>query len=350
MSATRGNGEHWKSLESVGISRKELALAEALQMEYDALTRLRQDKEETQAKQNTDQPLISWDDPIPDYNKPAVRNDCHNIKVMRGLSGSDPTLNYNGQEVSRALGTNTTTSSSLLPEPENQPWLKEPLSSDYLYIFDSTGRDFPLNSTSCHNSGSSISPKNLSPPPLPPRIAIWNTSEVNQTSLKGSQPNDINMFSSAHERADGKLLGRRISEEDAYSTVDYDGINDAITRLNLKSTYDTDLLREATWSWKEGRSIFEKESSGKPVARSKTMPPQVPPRTYVSRSGGRKNGAPNKNRRISADPVSPFFGSEKDVHMRTLCPSGRNGLLLVIERKGSHHCLHPAYHVCELHQ
>ncbi|ETE71818.1 Phosphatidylinositol-4-phosphate 3-kinase C2 domain-containing subunit beta, partial [Ophiophagus hannah] len=308
MSATRGNGEHWQSLESVGISRKELALAEALQMEYDALSRLRQDKEENQAKQNTDQPLISWDDPILDYNIPAVRNDCHNIKVMRGLSGSDSTLNYNAlsdQEVSRALGTNNTTSSRLVPEAESQPWLKNPLSSDYLYIFESTERDFlndPLNSTPCQHSNGGRSPKKLSPPPLPPRITIWNTSEANQPSLKGSQPNNINMFSSSHERADGKLLGRRISEEDQYSTVDYDGINDAITRLNLKSTYDTDLLREATWSWKEGRSIFEKESSGKPVARSKTMPPQVPPRTYVSRCGGWKNAALNKNRRISADP------------------------------------------------
>ncbi|XP_063153608.1 phosphatidylinositol 4-phosphate 3-kinase C2 domain-containing subunit beta isoform X2 [Candoia aspera] len=306
MSATRGNGEHWQSLESVGISRKELALAEALQMEYDALSRLRQDKEENQAKQKTDQPLISWDDPILDYNIPAVRNDCHNIKVMRGLSGSDPTLNYNalsGQEVSRALGTNNTTSSRMVPEAESQPWLKNPLSSDYLYIFDSTERDFlnePLNSTTCQHSSGSRSPKNLSPPPLPPRITIWNTSEANQASLKGPQPNNINMFSS-HERADGKLLGHRISGKDPYSTVDYDGINDAITRLNLKSTYDTDLLREATWSWKEGRSIFEKESSGKPVARSKTMPPQVPPRTYVSRFGW-KNAALNKNRRISADP------------------------------------------------
>uniref|UniRef100_A0A8C6VE41 Phosphatidylinositol-4-phosphate 3-kinase catalytic subunit type 2 beta n=1 Tax=Naja naja TaxID=35670 RepID=A0A8C6VE41_NAJNA len=308
MSATRGNGEHWQSLESVGISRKELALAEALQMEYDALSRLRQDKEENQAKQNTDQPLISWDDPILDYNIPAVRNDCHNIKVMRGLSGSDSTLNYNAlsdQDVSRALGTNNTTSSRLVPEAESQPWLKNPLSSDYLYIFESTERDFlndPLNSTPCRHSNGGRSPKKLSPPPLPPRITIWNTSEANQPSLKGSQPNNINMFSSSHERADGKLLGRRISEEDQYSTVDYDGINDAITRLNLKSTYDTDLLREATWSWKEGRSIFEKESSGKPVARSKTMPPQVPPRTYVSRCGGWKNAALNKNRRISADP------------------------------------------------
>ncbi|KAI2521067.1 PIK3C2B isoform 2, partial [Pan troglodytes] len=60
MSSTQGNGEHWKSLESVGISRKELAMAEALQMEYDALSRLRHDKEENRAKQNADPSLISW--------------------------------------------------------------------------------------------------------------------------------------------------------------------------------------------------------------------------------------------------------------------------------------------------
>ncbi|XP_075766230.1 phosphatidylinositol 4-phosphate 3-kinase C2 domain-containing subunit beta isoform X2 [Pelodiscus sinensis] len=313
MSATRGNGEHWKSLESVGISPKELALAEALQMEYDALSRLRQDKEESQAKQNTDRPLISWDDPALDYTKPAVRNDCHSIKIMRGLSGSDPTLNYNSPSVqgsSRAPGTNNTTSSVPPPEPENQPWLKCPLASDYLYIFDGSGEDFlsePLNGTSCQDG----SPKKLSPPPLPPRLSIWSSSEVNHSSLKssslpykGPHPRDINMFSSAHELADGKLLGRRISEEDPYGTMDYDGINDAITRLNLKSTYDTDLLRDSTWGWKEGRGIFEKETTGKPVARSKTMPPQVPPRTYVSKFGNRKNAAPNKNRRISVDPVA----------------------------------------------
>ncbi|CAM4663998.1 unnamed protein product [Lepidochelys olivacea] len=313
MSATRGNGEHWKSLESVGISPKELALAEALQMEYDALSRLRQDKEENQAKQNTDRSLISWDDPALDYNKPAVRNDCHSIKLMRGLSGSDPTLNYNSLSVqgsSRAPGTNNTTSSVLPPEPENQPWLKGPLASDYLYIFDGSGEHFlsePLNGT----TGQDGSPKKLSPPPLPPRLSIWSSSEVNHSSLKssslsykGPQPRDINMFSSAHELADGKLLARRISEEDPYGAMDYDGINDAITRLNLKSTYDTDLSREATWGWKEGRSIFEKETTGKPVARSKTMPPQVPPRTYVSKFGNRKNVAPNKNRRISVDPVA----------------------------------------------
>uniref|UniRef100_A0A8C8SBV1 Phosphatidylinositol-4-phosphate 3-kinase catalytic subunit type 2 beta n=1 Tax=Pelusios castaneus TaxID=367368 RepID=A0A8C8SBV1_9SAUR len=313
MSATRGNGEHWKSLESVGISQKELALAEALQMEYDALSRLRQDKEESRAKQNTDQPLISWDDPALDYNKPAVRNDCRGIKIMRGLSGSDPTLNYNSfadqGSSSSPPDTNNSTSSIPPAEPENQPWLKGPLASDYLYIFNGSGEDFlsqPLNGTSCQDG----SPKKLSPPPLPPRISIWSSSEVHHSSLKGSplshkgpQPKDINMFSSAHELADRKLLGRRISEEDPYGDMDYDGINDAITRLNLKSTYDTELLREATWGWKEGRSIFEKETPGKPVARSKTMPPQVPPRTYASKFSNRQNVVPNKNRRISVDPV-----------------------------------------------
>ncbi|NWZ02699.1 P3C2B kinase, partial [Loxia curvirostra] len=50
MSLRRGPGEQWPALESVGLSRKELALAEALQMEYDALSRLRQDKEESRAR------------------------------------------------------------------------------------------------------------------------------------------------------------------------------------------------------------------------------------------------------------------------------------------------------------
>ncbi|NXB75542.1 P3C2B kinase, partial [Donacobius atricapilla] len=51
MSGPRGPGEPWPALESVGLSRAELALAEALQMEYDALSRLRQDKEESSRKE-----------------------------------------------------------------------------------------------------------------------------------------------------------------------------------------------------------------------------------------------------------------------------------------------------------
>lgn len=308
MSATRGNGEHWKSLESVGISRKELALAEALQMEYDALSRLRQDKEENRAKQRGDRPLISWD-------SPAERNGCAGIKAARGLSGSDPTLSYNVPVVPEGPPAPGPTPGPSPPLPDPQPWLKGPLAGDYLYIFEGSEGDFlgePLNGTSPHNGGDS-SPKKLSPPPLPPRHPLWSSPEGTQRSgkeptpsSKGPQPRDINMFSVAHEWAHGKLLDRRISEEDPYSIADYGGINDAITCLNLKSTYESEVLREAARGWKEGRSIFEKESSGKPVARSKTMPPQVPPRTYVSRFGNRKNLAPNKNRRISIDPVRGF--------------------------------------------
>uniref|UniRef100_A0A672V2G5 Phosphatidylinositol-4-phosphate 3-kinase catalytic subunit type 2 beta n=1 Tax=Strigops habroptila TaxID=2489341 RepID=A0A672V2G5_STRHB len=303
MSATRGNGEHWKSLESVGISRKELALAEALQMEYDALSRLRQDKEENRARQRGDQPLISWDEP-------ADRSGCAGIKAARGLSGSDPLLSCNVPLVPDGAPVRGPPPAGPSPPPlDPQPWLKGPLAGEYLYILEGLGGDFlgePLNGTSPHSSGGS-SPKKLSPPPLPPRHLLWSSSEGSQcpgkgsppSSTKGPQPRDINMFSAAQERAHGKLLGRRISEEDPY------GINDAITCLNLKSTYESEVLREAARGWKEGRSIFEKELSGKPVARSKTMPPQVPPRTYVSRFGNRKNLAPNKNRRISIDPVAP---------------------------------------------
>ncbi|XP_048184100.1 phosphatidylinositol 4-phosphate 3-kinase C2 domain-containing subunit beta [Corvus hawaiiensis] len=292
-----GPGEHWPALESVGLSRKELALAEALQMEYDALSRIRQDKEESRARkeQPQERSLISWDDP-------ADRNGCgdRNIKAARGLSGSDPALSYNVPAVPEGPQVPPGPSP---PRPDPQPWQKGPLSGDYLFILEGSQRDFlgePLNGSEPHDGGGS--PKKLSPPPLPPRHPLWGCPEGGQRSGKASplspkgqgQPRDINMFSVAQD----KLLGRRISQEDPYGV-------DAITCLNLKSTYESEVLRENSRGWKEGRSILEKESSGKPVARSKTMPPQVPPRTYGPRSGSRKNLAPNKNRRISVEPVAP---------------------------------------------
>ncbi|TRZ12557.1 hypothetical protein HGM15179_014536 [Zosterops borbonicus] len=293
-----GPGEQWPALESVGLSRKELALAEALQMEYDALSRLRQDKEESRARkeQLQERPLISWDDPVD-------RNGCAGIKAARGLSGSDPTLSYNVPAVPEGPQVPPEPSPA---RPEAQLWRKGPLSGDYLFILEGSQRDFlgePLNGSQPHNNGGGGSPKKLSPPPLPPRHPLWGCPEPGQRSGKASplspknqgQPRDINMFSVAQD----KLLGRRISQEDPYGM-------DAITCLNLKSTYESEVLREAaSRGWKEGRSILEKESSGKPVARSKTMPPQVPPRTFGAQRGQRKNLAPNRNRRISVEPVAP---------------------------------------------
>lgn len=291
MSGPRGPGEQWPALESVGLSPKELALAEALQMEYDALSRLRQDKEESRARkeQLQERPLISWDDP-------TDRN-CAGIKAARGLSGSDPTLSHNGPAVPECPQVPPG------PSTEPQPWRKGPLSGDYLFILEGSQQDFlgePLNGSQPHNGGGS--PKKLSPPPLPPRHPLWGCPEGGQRSGKASplspkgqgHPRDINMFSVAQD----KLLGRRISQEDPYGV-------DAITCLNLKSTYESEGLLENSRGWKEGRSILEKESSGKPVARSKTMPPQVPPRACGARAGNRKNLAGNRNRRSSVEPVAP---------------------------------------------
>lgn len=315
MSSTQGNGEHWKSLESVGISRKELAMAEALQMEYDALSRLRHHKEESRAKQNTEPSLISWDEPALDfYSKPAGRRT--ELKLLRGLSGSDPTLNYNSISPPEELPNST----SQDPRPGTDPWPKGSQSGDYLYIFDGSDGRCSLSPVSGDTDGSC---KKLSPPPLPPRVSIWDAPPLpprkgSPSPSKISQPDDINSFSLVEQPSD-KLLGAQDPGEGelpngggqrhVLGSVDYDGINDAITRLNLKSTYDSEILSDATRGWKEGRGPldFSKDTSGKPVARSKTMPPQVPPRTYTPRYANRKNATPGKNRRISAAPVRTFL-------------------------------------------
>ncbi|KAG8451016.1 hypothetical protein GDO86_003339 [Hymenochirus boettgeri] len=58
MSTSGENREKLQGIESLGISQKELALAEALQMEYDALSRLRHEKKPSE---EYEQQLISWD-------------------------------------------------------------------------------------------------------------------------------------------------------------------------------------------------------------------------------------------------------------------------------------------------
>ncbi|KAK2505892.1 hypothetical protein MC885_013584 [Smutsia gigantea] len=312
MSSTQGNGEPWESLGSVGISHKELAVAEALQMECDALSRLRRDKEDSRAKQNTDPSLISWDEPVLDfYSKPTGRQ--KDLKLLRGLSGSDPTLSYNLLSPQEGQPNHSTSQGSQLGP---DPWPKGSLAGDCLYIFDGSDGGPSLSPGLGDIDGSS---KKLSPPPLPPRVSIWDTPPLpprkgSPSSSKISQPNDINALSLV-EQPPGKLLGHRILEEEEepggggpgrlLGSVDYEGINDAITRLNLKSTYDADTLWDATRVWKEGRGHldFSKGTPGKPVARSKTMPPQVPPRTYASRYANQQNATPGKNRRISAAPM-----------------------------------------------
>jgi phosphatidylinositol-4-phosphate 3-kinase len=302
-------------------------MAEALQMEYDALSRLRHHKEESRAKQNTEPSLISWDEPALDfYSKPAGRRT--DLKLLRGLSGSDPTLNYNSISPPEGLPNST----SQDPQPGPDPWPKGSLSGDYLYIFDGSEGRCSLSPGSGDTDGSC---KKLSPPPLPPRVSIWDAPPLpprkgSPSPSKISQPNDINSFSSAEQPPDKLLVAQDPEEGElpdgrgqghTLGSVDYDGINDAITRLNLKSTYDSEISSDATRGWKEGRGPldFNKDTSGKPVARSKTMPPQVPPRTYTSRYANRKNATPGNNRRISAAPVRTFLCIRSERKLVSLC-------------------------------
>ncbi|TNN24204.1 Phosphatidylinositol 4-phosphate 3-kinase C2 domain-containing subunit beta [Liparis tanakae] len=69
-------------------------------------------------------------------------------------------------------------------------------------------------------------------------------------------------------------------------TLNYDNINESLARLNGRRAPPRGRRADA-------------DQSGKPVARSKTLPPQVPPRTYVPVPKSNKN-----HRRVSADPVS----------------------------------------------
>ncbi|XP_063308373.1 phosphatidylinositol 4-phosphate 3-kinase C2 domain-containing subunit beta [Pelobates fuscus] len=252
MSTSGGNREQWQGLESLGISRKELALAEALQMEYDAMSRLRQEKKPSESNENQ---LISWD-----------------VVSQVPASVSSP------------------------------PKTKPPPSGDYLYIY---GDGYHSNG---RGEGRS-SPKNLSPPPLPPRTHILSQrKDIPPTNLtKSHQMRDVNVYNGD---VGGKFLSRRISEledEDVvdteerrgsgFSDLDYEGINDTITRLNLASTYDSELLRQAEGHWKEVG--MRKKLTGKPVSRSNTLPPQVPPRTYIQRPG-----ESSKSSRASVGPDS----------------------------------------------
>uniref|UniRef100_A0A672YWS0 Phosphatidylinositol-4-phosphate 3-kinase, catalytic subunit type 2 beta n=1 Tax=Sphaeramia orbicularis TaxID=375764 RepID=A0A672YWS0_9TELE len=234
-----GSEGGWGCLEALGLSQKELVLAEALQMEYDALSRLRQDKTTASSQtgprptsQNRSKtPVASIERPRPTPSQP-VPAPLAGGALLRGLSGSDPSLNQPG--------------GSRAPPPP----VKEPL-----YILDN---DIPP----------AIPPRNPLPPP--------SSSENPFLPPRGStMPRDVNLFTPD------------VDQPKVTSTeLNYDNINESLSRLNES--------RQGP----RGRRA-NGDQSGKPVARSKTLPPQVPPRTYVPVPKSNKN-----QRRVSADPVS----------------------------------------------
>ncbi|XP_061075129.1 phosphatidylinositol 4-phosphate 3-kinase C2 domain-containing subunit beta [Conger conger] len=251
--------QRWGCLESLGLSPRELVLAEALQMEYDALSRLKQDKSPSGrgVGEGGKAPAGDGDGgersgsglgPSPG---PPVRN------LLGGLSGSDPTLNLQpgGSSPSPA-------------DPEPPSYNKEPL-----YILNSPVKSdyespglllLPKTFTPPDDPPPAIPPRNPLPPdPLPPRRGV-------------GAPRDVNLFTPEADQP--KLSGG--------DTLNYENLNESLARLNRER------------SGPRGRR-GNGDVSGKPVARSKTLPPQVPPRTYLPVQKSNKN-----QRRVSADPVT----------------------------------------------
>ncbi|XP_078098186.1 phosphatidylinositol 4-phosphate 3-kinase C2 domain-containing subunit beta isoform X2 [Mustelus asterias] len=344
MSQPTGSKEHWKPWEFSGISRQELALAEALQMEYDALSRLRQSsttsRDDGKPKHINSMQLISFEEPLLDYSQ--LRNDRNAIKGSHGLSGSDPGLNYSkGSSLSnRGTASSSTTS---VPGPPDQQCQEDP---EYYSLWKdvTTATTATTTTTNSSISGSTQQPTHPGllttdgtpcqqdysiidyAPPVPPRVPLgtsrnttltdhWSKGLPSNSIKKLSIPNDINLFSPSNDDSNGKIVeppniypGQRISDEE-FELIDYDDLNDAITKLNLMSTYgeNTKLIRVGSIGPNSICKGKDKkgETSGKPVSRSKTLPPQVPPRTYMSKYGNQNNAVhQSKNRRVSIDPSS----------------------------------------------
>lgn len=252
-----GDGEQrWGGcLESLGLSPRELVLAEALQMEYDALSRLRQDKSPvTKSLSDGDEgsskppPPPQRELPIPPPRPIPSPPGSSSLQTGGGGGWESDQQSSNGQP-----------GSSYSQQPPVSS--KEPL-----YILDSRPR------SKSHIDG--LPPPDEPPPALPPRNPLPPLPDPPRRPPP--TPRDINLFTPDVDQP--KLLST--------DTFNYDHLNDSLSKLN------------GDWTSPRGRRGLG-EQAGKPVARSKTLPPQVPPRTYMPAP---KPG--RTNRRVSADPVN----------------------------------------------
>ncbi|XP_013875520.1 phosphatidylinositol 4-phosphate 3-kinase C2 domain-containing subunit beta [Austrofundulus limnaeus] len=285
MSATQtqkeGGEAGWGCLESLGLSQKELVLAEALQMEYDALSRLKQDKNGTETNQTELCPPSqirsktlnsSVDQPRPGLHDPDLEGE----NLLTGLSVSDFSLNQPGG------------SQCPLPLP---PRPTPPLVShkESPYILDSLEltkfRDLSgSNPEDSSGLGSGFLSKGLLtipddvPPAIPPRQPIPPPPGSENPFLvprQSTEPRDVNLFNPDVDQ-------HKVTSAE----LNYDTINYSLVRLND--------IRPPPRALRNNE-----DQSGKPVTRSKTLPPQLPPRTYTSAVKTNKN-----QRRVSAGPVS----------------------------------------------
>ncbi|XP_076860099.1 phosphatidylinositol 4-phosphate 3-kinase C2 domain-containing subunit beta isoform X2 [Brachyhypopomus gauderio] len=246
---TQSDGEQrWGCLESLGLSPRELVLAEALQMEYDALSRLKQDKGSSGTVSPETRPEQLSPRPVP--SPPGS-------SLPQGTSGSDPALNVIQPGVSNPSRSNL----------ELRSYSKEPL-----YILDSQEKSDYEGTSGMLMKG--LPPPDEPPPALPPRNPIPPLDPF--LGRRGSAPRDVNLFTPEEDQP-------KLPCGDA---MNYDNLNDSLIRLN------------EDWPSPRRRRV-NGDQSGKPVARSKTLPPQVPPRTYLPGQRSARNIW-----RVSVDPVS----------------------------------------------
>uniref|UniRef100_A0A8C1JKG0 Phosphatidylinositol-4-phosphate 3-kinase, catalytic subunit type 2 beta n=1 Tax=Cyprinus carpio TaxID=7962 RepID=A0A8C1JKG0_CYPCA len=234
--------QRWGCLESLGLSQRELVLAEALQMEYDALARHRQDK----GPANTLPPETSKSSPAKsEPSMPRRVPSPPRNNLQQGVSGSDPMLNHVQPGVS-----NLSRSSG-----ESHGFSKEPR-----YILDELERLPSLDEP---------------PPPVPPRNPIPQNDPF--IVHRSSTPRDVNLFTP------------EVDQPKLYfgDTLNYDNLNDSLSKLN------------GDWLSPNRSRRVHGDKSGKAVARSNTLPPQIPPRTYFPAQKSTRS-----QRRVSVDPVS----------------------------------------------
>uniref|UniRef100_A0A671LSG5 Phosphatidylinositol-4-phosphate 3-kinase, catalytic subunit type 2 beta n=1 Tax=Sinocyclocheilus anshuiensis TaxID=1608454 RepID=A0A671LSG5_9TELE len=249
--------QRWGCLESLGLSQRELVLAEALQMEYDALARHRQDKgpantlppETSKSSPARSEPSMPRRVPSPPWNN-----------LQQGVSGSDPMLNHMQPGVS-----NLSRSSG-----ESHGFSKEPR-----YILDEWESDLEGTAQLLSKGLPSLDEP---PPPVPPRNPISQNDPfiVHQSSA----PRDVNLFTPEVDQP-------KLSIGD---TLNYDNLNDSLSKLN------------GDWLSPNRSRRVNGDKSGKAVARSNTLPPQVPPRTYLPAQKSTRS-----QRRVSVDPVRSFI-------------------------------------------
>uniref|UniRef100_A0A7N8WVJ3 Phosphatidylinositol-4-phosphate 3-kinase, catalytic subunit type 2 beta n=1 Tax=Mastacembelus armatus TaxID=205130 RepID=A0A7N8WVJ3_9TELE len=267
MSAAQTQKENseggWGCLESLGLSQKELVLAEALQMEYDALSRLKQDKNGTGTCSKTPNPSIECPRPTLRQPIPATTG----ASLLRGLSGSDSSLN-------QPEGTQSPHSIPARVVPPHESYIRESL-----YILDSpeVSKFRDVSGSSLGDSlvsGSGFLPKGFPslpddiPPAIPPRNPIAPSLGSDNTFLTtwaSTVPRDVNLFTPDVDQP--KVTSGELN---------YDNVNESLARLN------------GSQQGPRGR-----RASGNQIGKP------VPPRTYLPVPKSNKN-----QRRVSADPVS----------------------------------------------